>query len=77
MNKRDYIAMKNKFSENLRTLRLELGLSQKVLAEKLGKKRTSVFEWETNGHEPDYDTLIEIANFFNVTLDYLLGRTEF
>lgn len=66
----------NKFCQRLKELRLSENLTQKELAINLGKSRTTVYEWERNGHEPDYDTLIDIADFFNVTLDYLLGNTD-
>ena len=59
----------NKFCQRLKELRLSENLTQKELAIKLGKSRTTVYEWERNGHEPDYDTLIDIAEFFNVSLD--------
>ena len=68
--------MKNKLSERLKELRLEKNLSQKELSLKLGCGRTAVFEWESNGHEPNFDTLIKIADFFQVTIDYLLGYVE-
>ena len=68
--------MNNKFCQRLKELRLSENLTQKELAIKLGKSRTTVYEWERNGHEPDYDTLIDIAEFFNVSLDYLLGNID-
>ena len=66
----------NKFQERLKELRKDNNLTQKELAIKLGKSRTSVYEWETNGHEPDYDTLIQLARFLKVSVDYLLGNTD-
>ena len=66
----------NKFQERLKELRKDNNLTQKELAIKLGKSRTAVYEWETNGHEPDYDTLIQIARYLNVSIDYLLGNTD-
>ncbi|MGI6151240.1 MAG: helix-turn-helix domain-containing protein [Christensenellales bacterium] len=63
------------FSERLRALREEAGLSQQYLAEKLGVERTRYGKWE-KGVEPSYEVLNKIADFFQVSTDYLLGRTE-
>ena len=57
-------------------LREKRGLTQGNLAEKIGISRASLSHYETNRREPDYDTLEKIADFFNVSVDYLLGRTE-
>ena len=54
----------NKFCQRLKELRLSENLTQKELAIKLGKSRTIVYEWERNGHEPDFDTLIQLTRFF-------------
>ena len=37
---------------------------------------TAVYEWEKNGHEPNFDTLIKIADYFKVSIDYLIGYTN-
>ncbi len=68
--------MINKFSENLKMLRMEAGLLQKELAEKLGTARRNISFWEAKGVEPDFDTLIRIAKFFDVRTDYLLGLED-
>jgi HTH-type transcriptional regulator, competence development regulator len=57
-------------------LRKELKLSQYALAEKLGFSRGKLSNYEQGTREPDYETLEEIANFFEVSTDYLLGRTD-
>lgn len=51
-------------------------ISQKKLAETLGVSRSAVAMWEAGLSEPDNETLIKLANFFNVTTDYLLGTKE-
>lgn len=68
--------MRNKFAEKLKELRKEMALTQKELADKLGFERTTVSGWEQERKEPNYDTLIMLAKFFNVTVDYLLGLED-
>jgi transcriptional regulator with XRE-family HTH domain len=68
--------MKNKFKERLRELRLDKHLTQQDLSKLLGFGRTTVNEWEIKGNEPNIDTLIKIAQFFDVTLDYLVGLED-
>ncbi len=65
------------FSERLKRLRKERGLTQDDLAEELGVSRSSVSGYETNrAAEPDYRSLVKIADLFQVSTDYLLGRTD-
>lgn len=66
-----------KFSSRLRSLRMEAKMSQTELANALGTKQTTVSNWESNQVEPSYEKLLEIARLFNVSLDYLLGRTDY
>lgn len=68
--------MKNKFKTRLRELRLEKKLTQQELSNLLGFGRTTVNEWEIKGNEPNIDTLIRIAKFFDVSLDYLVGLED-
>lgn len=64
--------MKNNFAHNVRELRLQKGLLQREFAEKLKTTQRKVSYWE-NGHiEPDLDTLIEIADYFVVSVDELI-----
>lgn len=63
----------NKFSERLKELRKDYGLSQDDLALKLGISRNSIHHYETERRTPNLDFLAECAMFFNVTSDYLLG----
>jgi transcriptional regulator with XRE-family HTH domain len=51
-------------------------LSQYELAQALGFSRGQIANYEQGKREPDFATLITLANFFQVSLDYLLGRTE-
>lgn len=64
------------FKEQLKELRAENDLSQQDLAEKLGVSQRSISNWEAGVRQPDFEMLISIAKFFNVTTDYLLGISE-
>ena len=59
-----------------KALRIASGLTQQELADKLKISRSTIGMYETGAREPDYDTLEEIADFFNVDIDYLLGRSD-
>ncbi|WP_353739176.1 helix-turn-helix domain-containing protein [Cytobacillus oceanisediminis] len=61
--------------ERIATLRKEYNLSQYDLAERLGFSRGKLANYEQGSRQPDYDTLIKIARFFDVTIDYLLGES--
>ena len=69
--------MKNNFfGIILKELRIEKGLSQRKFGENLGVCNQTVSFWESGSREPDMDTLIKIADFFDVSVDYLLGRKD-
>ena len=63
------------FSDRLKRLRLFNHLTQNELAEKIGVSQNAVYNWENGKHEPDFDTLKQIADIFRVDADYLLGRS--
>ena len=65
------------FSERARQLRKEAGLSQTQLAQKLGITQRKLSYLESGQSEPDMETLCRMADFFDVTTHYLLGRTEY
>lgn len=65
------------FKDRLVLLRKELKLTQYQLAEKLGFSRGQIGNYEQGTREPDQETLLKISNFFDVSLDYLLGKTEY
>ncbi len=46
------------------------------MAKQLGIARTTYAMYEQGNREPDYNTLIKLATFFEVSIDYLLGKTE-
>lgn len=62
-----------RFDENLRNLRKEKDYSQEYLAEKLGVTRQTISKWENGTAMPDLKKLIELADFFEVSIDDLLG----
>lgn len=64
------------FSRVLRMLRTNTGLSQQALADKLGLSKSAVNMYERGEREPSFEVLEIIADFFNVDIDYLLGRTD-
>ena len=62
--------------QRLRELRKLQGLSMKELGVKLGLAECTISLYESGKREPDNATLVRIADFFGVTVDYLLGRDE-
>ena len=60
----------------LAQIRKQRGLSQQKLADTLGVSRSTVAMWETGPNQPDPDMLLRIADFFHVSVDYFLGRTD-
>ncbi len=66
----------SKFSERFKLLRKERGLSQAALAAELGFTKSSVNMYERGDREPGLESLETIADFFNVDMDYLLGKSD-
>lgn len=54
----------NRFSERLKELRIERGLSQDKLAKQIGLNHSAISLWEQGKRVPNLDAVIEIANFF-------------
>ena len=63
-------------SERLKELRKRDGLSQVEFAKQFNISTGTIGNWETGAREPDATTLMKIAKFFNVTVDYLLNDDE-
>lgn len=57
----------------LKTLRLQRGLTQKMLATRIHKSKAAIGSYESNRQMPPLDVLISIAVALNVSLDYLVG----
>lgn len=62
--------------DRLVKLRKELNLTQEEFAQKIGYTRTAISAWEIGRNEPSNADTIKIANFFGVSTDYLLGKTD-
>lgn len=62
--------------KNLKTLRMQSGISQKQLADVIGVSQQSINKYENHNVEPDIDTLIALADFFEISVDYLVGHSE-
>lgn len=64
--------MKETVGDKIKKLRLQVGLTQVELAEKLDVDRSTLCKYETGYSEPKLDTLRKISNFFGVDYNYLL-----
>ncbi|HCH73999.1 MAG TPA: hypothetical protein DEV87_02315 [Clostridiales bacterium] len=67
----------NQFGKKLKELKIEKNLSQRKLGEILSVCNQTVSFWESGNREPDLDAIIKIADFFDVSADYLPGRKDF
>ncbi|CEO04824.1 DNA-binding protein [[Clostridium] sordellii] len=65
-----------KFAEILRKERVNLGLNQVEFAKIFNVTKQTVSNWENGNRNPDSATLSKLADYFGVTVDYLLGRTD-
>lgn len=64
------------FKTRFKELRESSGYTQEGIANKLGTSRSRIGMYETGKREPDHETLEMIADFFNVDIDFLLGRSD-
>lgn len=64
------------FGTRLHALRKERKMRQEDMAKQLGIARTTYAMYEQGNREPDYNTLIKLSAFFEVSIDYLLGTTN-
>ena len=64
----------NKFGKILLELRTDRGISQRTVGEALGVVNQTISFWENGSREPDMDTLLKIAKYFDVSIDYLFGN---
>ncbi len=72
---REEIRLDN-FGNRLRKLRESEGLTQKQVAADIQCSCKVLSNYELGKREPDFDTLVKLSDYFNVTTDYLLGRTK-
>lgn len=68
--------IKDSFGNRLKELREDKGLKQNDLANILNVARNTISAYESNINEPNLDILVKIADVFNISLDYLLCRTN-
>lgn len=64
----------NYLGKTIKELRLEEGISQRELGARLNVCNQTVSFWESGQREPDLDTLLKIAKYFQVSTDFLLGN---
>ena len=64
------------FNERLKELRNVKKLSQRELAEELSVSKSAISMYESGAREPDHEMTEKIADYFNVDMDYLMGRTD-
>lgn len=64
------------FGDKLKELRLNEKLGQVEFAKRIGVSKSIISLWERNESEPRLSSLIAIADYFNITLDYLAGRED-
>ncbi len=64
------------YAERLRQLRVARKLTQRDVANVLGRAESTVRMWELGKNEPDLDTLKALASFFRVSVSYIVGETE-
>ncbi len=59
--------------DKLKTLRIQHGLTQVEVAERIGVSKSIISYYETSERQPSYEALIKLASLYKVTTDYLLG----
>lgn len=64
------------FKDRLIKLRKELNLTQEELAQKIGYTRTAISAWEIGRNEPSNADTIKLAEYFGVSTDFLLGKSD-
>ena len=64
------------FPDRLKELRKSKGTTQKAIAENLGILEQAYQHYEYGKHKPNYEYVVKLAEYFNVSTDYLLGLTD-
>ena len=64
-------------NENIKRLRLQYGMNQVEFAQKMGVSKQCVSNWENDNVLPSIEMLVKLADYFGVTVDYLLGRENY
>lgn len=66
-----------KIANRLKTLRIQKGICQKELAAHLHVSVSTISSYENGIHEPDIHTLVALADYYNVSTDYILEQTKY
>ena len=66
----------NVFGERLKELRKQSGVKKCQCQRKIGYSKEAFWKWETGERIPNGKALVDLATFFNVSIDYLLGLTD-
>lgn len=69
--------MKYSFGETVKNIRIEKGIGQEELAKGINVSKGIISLWENNLREPKLSNLIALSKYFNVSLDYLAGLSEY
>ena len=64
------------FSERIKELRIQNGMTQEEVGKIIGVKRYSIYGYEKGNNYPEVPGLITLADYFGVSIDYLVGRTD-
>lgn len=64
------------FYQKLRSLREKDGISQSRFAQEIGFSQAAISAWENNTREPGIEALIQIAKYFNISVDYLVKESD-
>ncbi len=67
---------RNLFRERLKSLRTDKGIGQNLLAKELDLSNASISYWETGKQEPCAEAIFKLAQYFDVSSDYLLGLVD-
>ena len=65
------------FKCRLRELRLEKNITQQELGKLINVSKMAISHWEKGHSEPSISQLIILSNYFEVSVDYLIGKTDF
>ena len=65
-----------KFGDKLKILRKQMGLTQQEVADEINTSRSCISNYESGNRQPDNETIKVLADFFDVSVDYLFGRSE-
>ena len=68
--------MNSKFSARLKELRIQRNLKQRELGEIMGCSQVTIARWESGERNPGISDILKLAEFFDVTTDYLLGAKD-